>query len=72
MFNGRNVAGIVQPEQVADVILQAATVRHPRTRYKVGWSAHIYSTIRRIVSDRVWDWMMGMQFPMDSSQQSYR
>lgn len=70
MFNGRNVAGIVRAEQVANVIVRAATVPHPRTRYKVGLSAHIYSAVRRVVSDRVWDWMMSMQFPMNESRQS--
>ncbi|MBC8163167.1 MAG: SDR family NAD(P)-dependent oxidoreductase [Roseiflexaceae bacterium] len=64
MFSGRNVAGIVQAEDVAKVILQAATVRRPRTRYKVGMSAHIYTNLRRIVSDRFWDRLMAMQFPM--------
>lgn len=70
MFTGRNLAGIVRAEQVADVIVRAATVRHPRTRYKVGVSAHVYSIARRLVSDRVWDWMMGMQFPMNPPQRS--
>jgi NAD(P)-dependent dehydrogenase (short-subunit alcohol dehydrogenase family) len=62
MFRGRNVAGIVQPEEVARVIAHAANVRRPRTRYKVGLSAHIYSGLRRVVSDRTWDWLMGLQF----------
>lgn len=70
MFNGRNVAGIIQPEQVANVIVHAATVTRPRTRYKVGLSAHIYSAIRRFVSDRMWDRIMGMQFPVNESHRS--
>lgn len=64
LFTGRNMAGIVRAEDVANVIMQAATVRRPRTRYKVGLSAHLYSAVRRIVSDRVWDRLMGLQFPM--------
>ena len=63
MFTGRNTAGIVRAEDVANVIVRAANVRHPRTRYKVGWSAHVYSGLRRIVSDRVWDRLMSLQFP---------
>lgn len=69
MFHGQNVAGIVRPEQVAKVIVRAATVHRPRTRYKVGWSAHIYSALRRSVSDRMWDWIMSRQFPMNPSRQ---
>jgi NAD(P)-dependent dehydrogenase (short-subunit alcohol dehydrogenase family) len=64
MFSGRNLAGIVRPEDVARVIAHAASVERPRTRYKVGLSAHIYSGLRRMVSDRTWDWLMGLQFPM--------
>jgi NADP-dependent 3-hydroxy acid dehydrogenase YdfG len=70
MFRGRNVAGIVQPEEVARVIAHAANVRRPRTRYKVGLSAYIYSGLRRVVSDRTWDWLMGLQFPMSVSQRA--
>lgn len=65
MFSGRNLAGIVRAEDVAKVIVQAATVRRPRTRYKVGVSAHVYSTLRRVVSDSVWDRLMALQFPID-------
>lgn len=65
MFTGRNMAGIVRAEDVANVIMQAATVRRPRTRYKVGLSGHLYSAVRRIVSDRLWDRLMGLQFPMN-------
>jgi NAD(P)-dependent dehydrogenase (short-subunit alcohol dehydrogenase family) len=65
MFTGRNSAGIVRAEDVAATIVHAATVRRPRTRYKVGVSAYIYSGLRRIVSDRMWDRIMAMQFPMN-------
>jgi short-subunit dehydrogenase len=63
MFKGPNVAGIIQAEDVARVIVRATTARRPRTRYKVGLSAHVYSALRRAVSDRTWDRIMGMQFP---------
>lgn len=65
MFRGRNLAGIVRAEDVAGVILRAATATRPRTRYKVGLSAHLYSALRRLVSDRTWDWIMSRQFPID-------
>ena len=69
MFRGRNLAGIVRPEKVAHVIARAASAPRPRTRYKVGLSAHIYSGLRRAVSDRTWDWLMGLQFPMGAPTQ---
>jgi NAD(P)-dependent dehydrogenase (short-subunit alcohol dehydrogenase family) len=64
MFSGKNSAGIIKAEDVANVILKAAQAQRPRTRYKVGLSAHIYSGLRRLVSDRVWDRIMAAQFPM--------
>ncbi|THF67885.1 SDR family NAD(P)-dependent oxidoreductase [Deinococcus sp. Arct2-2] len=63
MFAGR-APGIIQPEQVARSIVQAATTRRPRTRYLVGTSAHVYLGLRRLVSDRMWDRLMTLQFPM--------
>jgi NADP-dependent 3-hydroxy acid dehydrogenase YdfG len=64
MFSSNSNAGIIKPEMVARVILDAANARKPRTRYKVGLSAVIYSSLRKLVSDRVWDAIMGMQFSM--------
>ncbi len=64
MFTGRNTAGIIRANDVAKSILHAAVTRHPRTRYKVGWSAYAYSTLRKVVSDRAWDRIMAQQFPM--------
>lgn len=63
MFSGK-APGIIRPEAVARVIVRAATARHPRTRYLVGASAHLYLGLRRLVTDRMWDRLMGMQFPM--------
>jgi NAD(P)-dependent dehydrogenase (short-subunit alcohol dehydrogenase family) len=70
MFSGNSSAGIIRAEDVAKVILKAAQVQRPRTRYKVGLSAHIYSGLRRLVSDRVWDKIMAVQFPMNPKNQS--
>jgi NADP-dependent 3-hydroxy acid dehydrogenase YdfG len=66
MFQPNSNAGIIQPDAVARAILMAAEARKPRTRYKVGISAVVYSSLRRMVSDRMWDGIMGSQFPMQS------
>ncbi len=68
MFSGNSSAGIIKAEDVANVILKAAQVRRPRTRYKVGLSAHIYSGLRSVLSDRAWDRMMAMQFPVQPKE----
>lgn len=64
MFSGNSSSGIIKADDVANAILKAAQVKRPRTRYKVGLSAHIYSGLRRLVSDRQWDAIMAMQFPV--------
>ena len=64
MLQPNSNAGIIKPQAVARVILSAANANKPRTRYKVGISAVIYATLRRLVSDRTWDAIMATQFPM--------
>jgi NADP-dependent 3-hydroxy acid dehydrogenase YdfG len=64
MFSGNGNYGIIKPEDVARTILQAAQAKQPKTRYKVGLSAHLYTGLRRILPDRIWDTIMMMQFPL--------
>lgn len=54
--------GIMQPEDVARAVLHAAQARRPRTRYKVGATAHIFTTMRRALPDRAWDAVVSRQF----------
>jgi NAD(P)-dependent dehydrogenase (short-subunit alcohol dehydrogenase family) len=51
------------PETVAKAIEKAVTARRPRPRYKVTPSARLAIAQRRLVSDRLWDRAMGLQFP---------
>jgi hypothetical protein len=51
------------PEAVAKVIEKAITRRRPRTRYPVTPSARLGLTQRRLVTDRMWDRLVGTQFP---------
>lgn len=66
---GRNAAGIIRPEQVAAVVVQAALARRPRTRSVVGLSGHLYLTLRRLLPDRAWDRLMATQFPVSSASE---
>jgi NADP-dependent 3-hydroxy acid dehydrogenase YdfG len=72
MFSGRGHYGIIKPEDVARTILQAAQARRPQTRYRVGLSAHLYTGLRRILPDRLWDAMMVMQFPVQPRRSATR
>ncbi len=50
------------PDAVAKVIEKAITGRRPRPRYKVTISAKAMTAQRVLVSDRMWDAMMRVQF----------
>lgn len=50
-------------EDVARTISQAITSPHPRARYVVTPSARLLMTLRRILSDRLWDRLLSTQFP---------
>ena len=63
MFAGR-IYGLIEAQDVANVVVHATHSRRPKTRYKVGASAHLYYQLRRWLSDRAWDWVMSLQFPM--------
>ncbi len=51
------------PDAVAKVVERAIEARRPRTRYRITPSAHALITQRRLLSDRMWDRMMRLQFP---------
>lgn len=51
------------PEAVAKVIERAIGARRPRPRYRITPSAHMLIAQRKLVSDRMWDRMMRLQFP---------
>jgi NAD(P)-dependent dehydrogenase (short-subunit alcohol dehydrogenase family) len=51
------------PDAVAKTIERAISARRPRTRYKVTPSARLALLQRRLVSDRMWDRIMRVQFP---------
>jgi NAD(P)-dependent dehydrogenase (short-subunit alcohol dehydrogenase family) len=51
------------PEAVAKVIERAIEARRPRPRYRITPSAHALIAQRKLLSDRMWDRMMRLQFP---------
>ena len=51
------------PDDVARVIAKAISAKRPRTRYTVSPSATVLLTLRRILSDRLWDRLVGGSFP---------
>jgi NAD(P)-dependent dehydrogenase (short-subunit alcohol dehydrogenase family) len=50
--------GFVSADDVARVLLTAATARRVRARYKVGLVAHLMPWLRRVLPTPAWDWAM--------------
>jgi len=56
------------PEVVARKIEKAITARRPRTRYPVTASARLALGQRALVTDRMWDRLMRVQFPRPGTE----
>ena len=52
-----------RPEAVARTVEKAITAARPKIRYRVTPSAHLLIGQRRLMTDRLWDRAMRMQFP---------
>jgi len=52
-----------EPDDVARVIEIALSVRRPKPRYPVTWSARLLMLQRRLLPDRWWDAFLGMNYP---------
>ncbi len=51
--------GYLSPQHVAKVILKASQANRPKTRYKIGSTAHLMPFLRRLLPDRTWDSIIG-------------
>jgi NAD(P)-dependent dehydrogenase (short-subunit alcohol dehydrogenase family) len=52
-----------EADTVAQTIERAFTARRPRTRYRVTVSARLFLTLRRLLTDRAWDRLVGRTYP---------
>ena len=50
-------------DDVARAIERAVSARRPRTRYRVTPSAGLFLTLRRLLTDRGWDALLGRSYP---------
>jgi NAD(P)-dependent dehydrogenase (short-subunit alcohol dehydrogenase family) len=55
--------GVLDPGDVAKVIVKAVTARRPKARYKVGSQARLAPVARRVLGDRWWDAFMRRMVP---------
>lgn len=56
---------VLEPEEVAGVIVKAATAAKPSTHYHVGMMSNVLATISGLLPDRIWDAAMERQIPTD-------
>jgi NAD(P)-dependent dehydrogenase (short-subunit alcohol dehydrogenase family) len=56
---------ILKPEQIAQVILEVATVPHPRKRYRVGFLAKMLPRVRELLPEPIWDRFVARLYSMD-------
>jgi NAD(P)-dependent dehydrogenase (short-subunit alcohol dehydrogenase family) len=56
---------ILDPEQVARVILKAATVPRPMKRYRVGVLAKVLPRVHDLVPETMWDRLVAQMYSMD-------
>ncbi|WP_158866346.1 SDR family NAD(P)-dependent oxidoreductase [Leifsonia sp. AG29] len=59
--NMRDSRALLKPEQVAAVVVRAASATRPRARYKVGPVAHVMPFLRRSLPIGTWDAMVSRQ-----------
>lgn len=54
--NNNIIKKLTNPEKVANKIFFAATTGSPKLRYKMGADTRIYTIIRKLVPQSLWDW----------------
>jgi NAD(P)-dependent dehydrogenase (short-subunit alcohol dehydrogenase family) len=55
--------GILEPDDVARVVVRAITADKPKARYRIGSQARLVPRVRRLLGDRLWDTMMSRLVP---------
>ncbi len=61
---------VLQPEDVAKVIVEAATADNPQTRYRVGMMAKAMAAARGLMPEKVWDAAVSQMVPMEEKKES--
>lgn len=60
--------GVLEPEDVAKVIVEAATVESPDRRYHVGTMSKVMGRAHDLLPDSVWDAAISRMVPMDEKK----
>jgi hypothetical protein len=46
------------PQAFAETVLKILNTRQPRARYAIPWQTARLITLRRLLSDATWDWLV--------------
>lgn len=49
---------VASADKVAELLYQISREKDPEARYLVGYDAYLYSTLRRILPFRMWEWLL--------------
>jgi len=49
---------ILDPQRVANLIYTISQKEHPKMRYRIGIDAHLYCFGKRILPERIWEWLL--------------
>jgi NAD(P)-dependent dehydrogenase (short-subunit alcohol dehydrogenase family) len=60
----------VSPEQVAALIVNAATVKSPRARYYITVPSRVFNLTKKFIPDKTWDWLTKRAYGFDCIDRS--
>ena len=60
--------GVLEPEDVAKVIVEAATADSPKDRYHVGMMSKAYAAAYNLMPDKIWDAAVSRMIPVDEKK----
>ena len=60
--------GVLSPEDVAAVIVEAATVDNPKDRYHVGLMSKAFAAAYSLMPDKIWDTAVSRMIPVDEKK----
>jgi NAD(P)-dependent dehydrogenase (short-subunit alcohol dehydrogenase family) len=63
-MTGEHARGVSRPEDVARVVLRAATTARPRARYEIGFEPRVMPAVYRLVPATLWDAIWRRYLPM--------
>lgn len=68
MLSPEDSSGVLEPEDVAKVIVEAATADNPSDRYHVGLKSKLFAAAYKLTPDKIWDAAVSGMIPVDEKK----